>query len=109
MGFEFADKNIFTFEQFSMQYLSIILGIFMLILINLNNIRIFLKISQYATVSVVAFLAFISYHCIVNLYHLNHTSQEIESIIYITPDFPDATGTFALSYMIHNSVVPIFR
>jgi amino acid permease len=73
----------------------------------LKRFDLLLKISAYGTLSMVAYLTFILFNGVRNM--TQNDSITPFKINYFTLEFESATGTFSLSFMIHNSIVSIYR
>lgn len=56
---EIAEKTEIVFNQFSFQYVTIVMIVIQYALINLKNLKVLMKVSSYGTISVILYLLFI--------------------------------------------------
>lgn len=73
------------------------------LLISLKDVKTIFKISNYANISTLLFLIFITYNSAVNM-----CSKKKTNLLLYSNNFGFATGTLSLSFMIHNSIIPIY-
>ena len=104
--FNLLDPYTFSFSTFSYQYVAILLGLMTGALACLKRFDLMLKISSYGTIALLFYLLFLLYYGIKNV---SESFEAVSSINWFTFQFEKATGTFSLSFMIHNSIIAIYR
>ena len=105
-GIAYATKDQIVFDQFSYQYVGIIMIVFCFLLFALKDLSIILKIGQFGIVSIVLFIIYILTKGITNI---SEGNVNIDTVKIITPDFATLCGVFSLSFMCHNVIIPVIR
>jgi sodium-coupled neutral amino acid transporter 9 len=67
----------------------------------IKDISKIIKLAEYGVIAIFSYGFFIIYIFIKNLFSSNFNSKDI---VYFTWNFSDPAGSFALAFMIHNSI-----
>lgn len=67
----------------------------------IKDISKIIKLAEYGVIAIFSYGFFIIYIFIKNLFSSNFNSNDI---VYFTWNFSDPAGSFALAFMIHNSI-----
>ena len=104
----YVSSKKFSFSKFSYQWASIVSLVIAAILANLKKIAFIVKLGHYGVICLYIYTVFIIYIACDNI--INGSFDEKKSEIkYVTNDIANLAGTFALSYMLHNAVMPIVK
>ena len=104
----YVSAKTFSFSKFSFQWASLVALCICAFLSNLRKIAFIVKLGHYGVICLYIYTAFIIYIAIDNI--INGSFQEKKhEINYVTNDIANLAGTFALSYMLHNAVIPIVK
>jgi solute carrier family 38 (sodium-coupled neutral amino acid transporter), member 9 len=95
-----------TFNTFSFQY-SAIIGIIPCIFLMTARIELIIKLSQIGILPLIAFLIFLIYVFIDNVFIQDNLAGA--EINYFSSNIPSAAGTFAISFYLHTAVAPIMK
>lgn len=117
--FIFAGSSItkeFTFKEFSFQYSAIIAVVLASILVNINKLNVLIKLGHCGFMALVGYAIFIFYLFIHNLITTKaftmpipkNVNSPFKTITFFSSDIANVAGTFALSFMAHNVVIPIY-
>ena len=71
------------------------------ILLVIKDISKIIKLAEYGVIAIFSYGFFIIYIFIKNFFSSNFNSKDI---VYFTWNFSDPAGSFALAFMIHNSI-----
>lgn len=95
-----ADKDVKTliFDQFSIQYMSLILFLPLLAMIFIKNLALLVKLTEYGVYSAFIYFAFIIYAFISSM---AEGSISTDSINWISWDIGNLAGGCALAFTIH--------
>jgi len=104
----YVSSKTFSFSKFSFQWASVVALAVAAILANLKKIAFIVKLGHYGVICLYIYTVFIIYIAIDNIVNGNFETKKSE-INYVTNDIANLAGTFALSYMLHNAVIPIVK
>jgi sodium-coupled neutral amino acid transporter 9 len=97
-----------VFDQFSVQYLSLILFIPLAIPLFIRNISKLIKLAEFGVVAIVSFGVFVLYIFLRNV--LDGTvSKYIGDMVYFTTNISEPAGQFALAFMVHNTIGALMK
>lgn len=103
-GVEVAPIDTISFSQFSFQYTGIIMITVCFILFCLKDLKIILKMGQYGIFSILIFFVYILIRGFMNL-----SEVSLDNVTIFTADVANLCGVFALSFFIHNIIIPIMK
>ena len=104
----YVSSTVFSFSKFSFQWASIVSFVFALILFNLRKISFIVKLGHYGVICLYIYTVFIIYIACDNIVNGSFDEKKSE-IKYVTNDIANLAGTFALSFNIHNAIIPIVK
>lgn len=104
----YVAANEFSFSKFSFQWASVVSILIAAILANLRKIAFIVKLGHYGVICLYIYTAFIVYIAVDNIAYGSFEEKKGE-IIYLSNDIANLAGTFALSFQIHNAIIPIVK
>lgn len=104
----YVPTSTFSFSKFSFQWASFVGLVIAGILASLRKIAFIVKLGHYGVICLYIYTLFIVYMAIDNIVNGSFEEKKGE-ILYVTNDIANLAGTFALSYMIHNAIIPIVK
>lgn len=104
----YVSPKTFSFEKFSYQWGSVVAMVIAAFLANLRKIAFIVKLGHYGVICLYIYTIFIIYIAIDNIANGPFEAHKAE-IEYVTSDIANLAGTFALSFMIHNAIIPIVK
>lgn len=103
-GASIAPMDSIEFGRFSFQYTGIIMIVVCFFLFSLKDLKIILKMGQYGIISIIIFFVYIIVRGFMNLENVTADNVKI-----FTSDIANLCGVFALSFFIHNIIIPIMK
>ena len=103
-GIQIAPMDSIEFGRFSFQYTGIIMIFICFFLFCLKDLKIILKLGQYGIISIIVFFLYIVIRGFMNIENVNTDTVKI-----FTSDVANLCGVFALSFFIHNIIIPIMK
>lgn len=103
-GASIAPMDSIEFGRFSFQYTGIIMIVVCFFLFSLKDLKIILKMGQYGIISIIIFFVYIIVRGFMNIENVTSDNVKI-----FTSDIANLCGVFALSFFIHNIIIPIMK
>lgn len=105
-GTEIAKIDKIVFDNFSYQYTGLIMIIICFFFFQMKDLGVLLKLGQYGIISIVIFIGYIIVRGCINIEEGNVNLDNVE---IFTTEFANLCGVFALSFFIHNIIIPIMK
>ena len=110
-GQSLIKKDVLTFSQFSFAYTNIIVLLIFVIIINLKNLKIIMKLGEYSFIGILVFFIFCLTDSFINIDFLakqkNNPDFQYEEVKLFSDKFAVLAGSCAVAFNIHNMIVPI--
>jgi len=103
-GHSIAPMDSIEFGQFSFQYTGIIMIVVCFFLFSLKDLKVILKMGQYGIIAIIVFFVYIVVRGFMNIPNITTDNVKI-----FTSDVANLCGVFALSFFIHNIIIPIMK
>ena len=103
-GHSIAPMDSIEFGQFSFQYTGIIMIVVCFFLFSLKDLKVILKFGQYGIIAIMVFFVYIIIRGFMNIHNISTDNVKI-----FTYDVANLCGVFALSFFIHNIIIPIMK
>lgn len=103
-GTSIAPMDTIEFGKFSYQYTGIIMIGICFLLFSLKDLKIILKMGQYGIISIIIFFFYVIVRGFMNVPNVTSDNLKI-----FTSDVANLCGVFALSFFIHNIIIPIMK
>lgn len=101
-----AEKDEFSFSKFSPQWLTLILFVPLLAVVFLKNLKLLVKISEYGSISILVYIAYVLVQFIVSVISGNINMDEIT---WFSWDAGSLAGTCSLAFTIHTIVITFMK
>ena len=103
-GVSIAPIDSIDFSQFSFQYTGIIMIFLCFFLFSLKDLKVILKLGQYGIIAIIVFIVYMIVRGFMNISNVN-----LDTVKIFTSDVANLCGVFALSFFVHNIIIPIMK
>ena len=103
---QIAEKDEFSFSQFSIQYLTLIMIIPFFFLVSLKDLNFVVKIAAYGAVTIVIYFVFVIYQFV---YAASTDSIDMSKVQLVSLDIGNLAGTCSMALTIHTMVVSFLQ
>lgn len=105
-GAEMGKIDDIVFDKFSYQYVGIIMICIHFCFFCMKDLSILLKMGQYGIIPILIFICYIIVRGFINIGEGNVNS---DTLVVFTSDVGSLCGIFALSFFVHNIIIPILK
>lgn len=104
-GAEMGNINDIVFDKFSYQYVGIIMICIHFFFFCMKDLSILLKMGQYGIIPILIFIVYMIVRGFINIGEGNVSG----TLVVFTSDVGSLCGIFALSFFVHNIIIPILK